>query len=72
MWNSGRLATFSLELLINLTALDFSGETHLVVALDISKAFDNVWHKGLLCNLQSYGVSGGMLSIISAFQVSNQ
>ncbi len=42
-----------------------------VVALDISKAFNKVWHTGLLHKLQSYGVSGRMLSIISAF-LSNQ
>ena len=47
-------------------ALDRRGEAR-VVALDISKAFDKVWHNGLLHKLQSYGVSGGMLSIISAF-----
>ena len=47
-------------------ALDHRGEAR-VVALDISKAFDKVWHHGLLHKLKSYGVTGRMLSIISAF-----
>ena len=42
-------------------ALDRRGEAR-VVALDVSKAFDKVWHIGLLHKLQSYGVSGRMLS----------
>ena len=28
---------------------------------DISKAFDRVWHKGLLSMLESVGISGGLL-----------
>ena len=28
------------------------------VVCDISKAFDRVWHKGLLYKLQGYGISG--------------
>jgi hypothetical protein len=47
-------------------ALDLRGEARMV-ALDISKAFDKVWHKGLLHKLQSYGVTGKMHCIISAF-----
>ena len=38
-----------------------------VIALDISKAFDEVWHSGLLHKLQSYGVKGALLDIIASF-----
>ena len=43
------------------------------VALDISKAFDKVWHKGLYSNLPamaylaSYGISGNILGVIESF-----
>ena len=38
-------------------AFNKSGATQ-AVALDISKAFDMVWHAGLLHKLKSYGISG--------------
>ena len=41
-------------------ALD-SGKEIRVVFCDISKAFDRVWHKGLLFKLQQYGISGNLL-----------
>ena len=37
------------------------------VALDISKAFDRVWHAGLLHKLKSYGISGQIFGLISSF-----
>ena len=37
------------------------------VALDISKAFDRVWHSGLLHKLKSYGISGQIFGLISSF-----
>ena len=37
------------------------------VYLDISKAFDRVWHAGLLYKLQRCGVSGQLLSLIRSF-----
>ena len=36
-------------------------------ALDISKAFDRVWHAGLLHKLKSYGISGPIFGLISSF-----
>ena len=37
------------------------------VYLDISKAFDRVWHNGLIYKLQRCGVSGEFLSLIQSF-----
>ena len=48
------------------TAFNRSGATR-AVALDISKAFDRVWHAGLLHKRNSYGISGHILGLISSF-----
>ena len=37
------------------------------VFLDISKAFDKVWHKGLPYKLKSYGVEGELLSLLDCY-----
>ena len=37
------------------------------VYLNISKAFDRVWHDGLLCKLERCGVSGQLLHLIRSF-----
>ena len=37
------------------------------MALDISKAFDRVWHACLLQKLTSYGISGQIFGFISSF-----
>ena len=47
-------------------AFNRSGATR-AVALDISKAFDRVWHAGLLHKLKSYGISGQIFGLISFF-----
>ena len=43
-----------------------SGATS-AVTLDISKAFDKVWHADLLQKLTSYGISGQIFGLISSF-----
>ena len=35
--------------------------------LDISKAFDNVWHKELIYKIQSTGISGTTIKVIKSF-----
>ena len=37
------------------------------IGLDISKAFDRVWHAGLLYKLKAYGICGEIFNIISSF-----
>ena len=37
------------------------------VFLDITKAFDKVWHKGLIFKLKQNGMSGKLLSILTDF-----
>ena len=37
------------------------------MALDISKAFERVWHAGLFHKLKSYGISGQIFGLVSSF-----
>ena len=37
------------------------------VFLDISKAFDKVWHVGLIFKLNSHGVEGELLSLLKNY-----
>ena len=46
--------------------LDKQGETR-SVALDISKAFDKVWHQGLLTKLSSYDITGPLHKLLVSF-----
>ncbi|MBM6549304.1 reverse transcriptase family protein [Streptococcus dysgalactiae subsp. equisimilis] len=48
------------------SAIDHHGESHLV-SLDISKAFDRVWHDGLLAKLPTFGFSSNFTSWIRSF-----
>ena len=35
--------------------------------MDISKAFDKVWHDGLIFKLESYGITGPLLGLINSY-----
>ena len=48
------------------TAFNRSGATPAVV-LDISKAFDRIWHAGLLREIDFYGISSKIFDLISSF-----
>ena len=48
-----------------------SGATR-TIALDTSKAFDRVWHAGLLHKLKSYVISGQICGLISSFLSNRQ
>ena len=37
------------------------------VFLDISKAFDKVWHEGIIHKLKRNGISGNLLSLLTDF-----
>ena len=37
------------------------------IFLDISKAFDKVWHEGLLYKLETYGIEGQLLSLLKNY-----
>ena len=52
-------------------ALNRSGATR-AVALDMSKAFDIVWHAGLLHKLRFYRISGQIFGLISSFLSNKQ
>ena len=56
------LQLYLIELLVLLTR-----QAPQTMALDISKAFDRVWHAGLLHKLRSYGISGQIFGLISSF-----
>ena len=47
-------------------SLDNGHEVRLVF-LDMSKAFDKVWHKGLIFKLKQNGISGNLLSTLTDF-----
>ena len=52
-------------------ALDICGEAR-AIALDMSGAFERVWHAGLIHKLTAYGVSGSFLALIESFLSSHE
>ena len=42
------------------------------VFLNISKAFDKVWHEGLLFRLQSFGIEGNLLRLLKNYLTTHQ
>ena len=61
----------TLDMSVSLTqhlsdALD-RGEEARIVSLDLSSAFDRVWHRGLLAKLEACGVAGDLLIWLSDF-----
>ena len=42
------------------------------VFLDMSKAFDKVWHEGLLYKLKSMGISGELYDLLQNYQVDSK
>ena len=46
---------------------DYPSRETRAVFLDISKAFDKVWHDGLIFKLESYGITGPLLGLIKSY-----
>ena len=42
------------------------------VFLDISKAFDKVWHDGLIFKLEQYGMSGNLLKLVQNYLINRK
>ena len=69
-FRSGDSTTNQLLYLVNEIHKAFDGPKSLevrAVFLDISKAFDKVWHDGLLFKLNQNGISGGLLKLFENY-----
>ena len=67
-FRSSRSTADLLTVVSNRIARAFNrSEATRAVAFDISKAFDRLWHAGLLHKLKSYRISGQIFGIISSF-----
>ena len=61
---------YQLLSIVNSIYTDFHHNPSLEVQgnfLDISKAFDKVWHEGLIYKLESTGISGHLLNLFHSF-----
>ena len=63
-WSTADILTVLIERIYK--SLDAGGEM-MAIALAISKAFDKVWHTGLLHKIKAYGVVGQILNILESF-----
>src|SRR5678815_5376875 len=63
-WSTGDILSYLTDLWFS--ALRNYGET-CVVALDISKAFDRIWHASLLSKLLSFGFPPSLCLLMSSF-----
>ena len=55
------------RLVHDISARRDGGQAVMACFFDLSKAFDRVWHEGLLAKLQHYGVAGGALSWLKSY-----
>ena len=51
----------------DLCSLKDQRQASCICFLDLSKAFDTVWHKGLIAKLRAHGVSGSLLAWITSY-----
>ena len=63
-WSTANLLTIISDRIAR--AFNRSGATW-VVASDVSKAFNRIWHAGRLYKLKSYGISGQIFELLSSF-----
>ena len=57
----------SITHLIHSSFDDYSSLETRGVFLDMSKAFDKVWHDGLIYKLKTFGITGNLLSLLKDF-----
>ena len=57
---------------IYVTSEDFPLRETRAVFLDISKAFDKVWHEGLVFKLKPYGISGPLFALFVSYLSNRQ
>ena len=56
-----------LETYLNIVQSIDEGKYCCMIFCDLSKAFDRVWHNGLIFKLQTYGISGKLLQWFKSY-----